>query len=137
MPDDENRRLIQSRATAAEIKDAAVRRHPHVRDDGTEKILAGVTTIPEVERVTADPDILEAARGEPERLALRIEAGRRLVAVFTYKATDSRSADLRGTVAADTPRQARDVLRGRGLIVKDLATPDQGGAGQSMLTRRA
>ena len=42
------------------------------------------------------------------------------MAVFTYKASDPRSADLTGTIAADTPRQARDLLRQRGLIVKDL-----------------
>jgi general secretion pathway protein F len=43
------------------------------------------------------------------------------MAVFLYKATDPRSADLSGTIAADTPRQARDLLRQRGLIVKDLS----------------
>jgi type II secretory pathway component PulF len=43
------------------------------------------------------------------------------MAVFSYRATDLRSADLTGTIAADTPRQARDVLRQRGLIVRDLA----------------
>lgn len=42
------------------------------------------------------------------------------MAVFTYKATDPRAADLSGTIAADTPRQARDLLRQRGLTVKDL-----------------
>lgn len=42
------------------------------------------------------------------------------MAVFTYKATDPRAADLTGTIAADTPRQARDLLRQRGLTVKDL-----------------
>jgi general secretion pathway protein F len=42
------------------------------------------------------------------------------MAVFTYKATDPRATDLSGTIAADTPRQARDLLRQRGLTVKDL-----------------
>ena len=42
------------------------------------------------------------------------------MAVFTYKASDPRSADLTGTIAADTPRQARDLLRQRGLTIKDL-----------------
>lgn len=41
--------------------------------------------------------------------------------LFTYRATDGRtSAEQRGTVTADTPRQARDLLRGRGLVVRDL-----------------
>src|SRR2546421_6578459 len=44
------------------------------------------------------------------------------MAVFSYKATDARQAmDLSGSIAADTARQARDLLRQRGLIVKDLA----------------
>src|SRR2546423_12120152 len=43
------------------------------------------------------------------------------MAVFTYKAMDARAMDLSGSIAADTPRQARDLLRQRGLIVKDLA----------------
>jgi type II secretory pathway component PulF len=42
------------------------------------------------------------------------------MAVFTYKATDSHN-EVIGTIAADTPRQARDLLRERGLIVRDLA----------------
>src|SRR5205085_506667 len=42
------------------------------------------------------------------------------MAVFTYKATDPGRVDLTGSIAADTPRQARDLLRQRGLIVKDL-----------------
>jgi type II secretory ATPase GspE/PulE/Tfp pilus assembly ATPase PilB-like protein len=45
--------LIQSRATAAQIRDAAVASGTRtLRDDGVEKILAGQTTISEVERVT-------------------------------------------------------------------------------------
>src|SRR5262245_50119584 len=43
------------------------------------------------------------------------------MAVFTYKAIELGSAsELRGTIAADTPRQARDLLRDRGLSVRDL-----------------
>src|SRR5215212_8368775 len=42
------------------------------------------------------------------------------MAVFTYKATDATAIERTGTIAADTPRQARDLLRDRGLIVKDL-----------------
>ena len=42
------------------------------------------------------------------------------MAVFTYKATDAAAADQSGTITADTPRQARDLLRSRGLTVRDL-----------------
>ncbi len=49
------------------------------------------------------------------------------MAVFTYRATDTAAAgELRGTVAADTPRQARDLLRGRGLTVLDVETSAAG-----------
>jgi type II secretory pathway component PulF len=37
--------------------------------------------------------------------------------VFQYKALDDQRKSIRGTVAADTPRQARDALRARGLQV--------------------
>ncbi len=40
--------------------------------------------------------------------------------VFRYQAVDARKATVRGTVAADTPRQARDELRARGLRVRSL-----------------
>jgi type II secretory pathway component PulF len=43
------------------------------------------------------------------------------MAVFTYRAMDLSSAEARGTITADTPRQARDLLRDRGLIVKEVA----------------
>src|SRR5688500_16284483 len=42
------------------------------------------------------------------------------MAVFTYKATNAAAADQSGTITADTPRQARDLLRSRGLTVRDL-----------------
>jgi type II secretory pathway component PulF len=42
------------------------------------------------------------------------------MAVFTYKATSTDAARLTGTIAADTPRQARDLLRERGLLVHEL-----------------
>jgi len=41
--------------------------------------------------------------------------------VFRYKAMDLDASPVAGTVAADTPRQARDILRGRGLTVADIA----------------
>jgi general secretion pathway protein F len=47
------------------------------------------------------------------------------LAVYSYKAFDAAAAEvtasvLQGTIAADTPRQARDLLRQRGLTVEDL-----------------
>jgi type II secretory ATPase GspE/PulE/Tfp pilus assembly ATPase PilB-like protein len=55
---DENvRRLIQNRATASEIKDAAIIAGMRtLRDDGVAKVLAGQTTTSEVERVTMRPE---------------------------------------------------------------------------------
>ncbi|MDB5324250.1 MAG: gspF [Phycisphaerales bacterium] len=42
--------------------------------------------------------------------------------VFAYKALDTREPGERsGTIAADTPRQARDLLRERGLVVRGLS----------------
>jgi general secretion pathway protein E len=52
MMDEPIRQLITSRATAGEIKRSAATRS--LRDDGIAKILAGVTTIGEVERVTSE-----------------------------------------------------------------------------------
>jgi type II secretory ATPase GspE/PulE/Tfp pilus assembly ATPase PilB-like protein len=56
--DERVRRLIQSRATAAEIKDAGVAGAGlrTLRDDGVAKVLAGLTTTSEVERVTMRPE---------------------------------------------------------------------------------
>ncbi len=52
------------------------------------------------------------------------------MAVFTYRATNTRRSPVSGTICADTPRQARDLLRGRGLVVRDMtaqkATDSQG-----------
>jgi type II secretory pathway component PulF len=42
------------------------------------------------------------------------------MAVFLYKAIDPATQDVSGTIAADTPRQARELLRDRGLIVRDV-----------------
>jgi general secretion pathway protein E len=58
--DDALRRLVGARATAAEMRDAATRAGMRLlREDGVRKVLAGVTTIPEVERVTMQPDAPE------------------------------------------------------------------------------
>ena len=66
MVDDEIRRLISARATAAEIKSAAVAAGTRtLRDDGIRKILAGATTISEVERVTLEPEIEDSSLGVP------------------------------------------------------------------------
>src|SRR4051812_46330148 len=43
------------------------------------------------------------------------------MAVFTYKATDALTGETGGTIAADTPRQARDLLRDRGLVIRELS----------------
>ena len=60
--DDEVRKLVASRATATAIKDAGLRSGTRtLRDDGIEKILAGFTTIAEVERVTLEPEFIESA----------------------------------------------------------------------------
>jgi general secretion pathway protein E len=55
--DERVRGLIQNRATAAEIKEAAVGAEMRtLREDGVEKVLAGVTTAGEIERVTMRMD---------------------------------------------------------------------------------
>ena len=41
--------------------------------------------------------------------------------VFTYNAADA-AENISGTIAADTPRQARDLLRERGLVIRDIRT---------------
>jgi type II secretory pathway component PulF len=46
--------------------------------------------------------------------------------VFAYKALDTRddAGERSGTIAADTPRQARDLLRERGLVVRGLSAAE-------------
>ena len=44
-----------------------------------------------------------------------------LMAVFSYTGVDQNSAMVRGTIAADSPRQARDQLRGRGVRVRRIS----------------
>lgn len=44
--------------------------------------------------------------------------------VFVYKAIDQRRAVSSGTIAADSPRQARDSLRARGLKVEEIRLQD-------------
>jgi type II secretory ATPase GspE/PulE/Tfp pilus assembly ATPase PilB-like protein len=58
MVDERVRQLIQERSTSAAIKEAGRKAGMHtLRDDGVRKILAGVTTISEVERVTVEPEL--------------------------------------------------------------------------------
>ena len=42
--------------------------------------------------------------------------------IFTYIAVDAACREVRGHIAADTPRQARDRLRGQGLTIQRIAT---------------
>jgi type II secretory pathway component PulF len=62
------------------------------------------------------------------------------MAVFTYKATDPTRGEAAraqtGTIAADTPRQARDRLRERGLLVQDLAGADDRATSRRILRVR-
>lgn len=60
------------------------------------------------------------------------------MAVFAYKATDGSACLVRGTIVADTARQARDELRGRGLTIHDvLAQTAKSGRIWSLLQRPA
>jgi general secretion pathway protein F len=58
------------------------------------------------------------------------------MAVFTYKATDRAATLVRGTIVADSARQARDNLRGRGLTIHDIAAQSTGGRRTWSLLRR-
>jgi general secretion pathway protein E len=78
---DDVRRLVQARASAAEIKEAALQAGSRtLRDDGIEKILAGITTISEVERVTLkSPEGPKDSRGsgfQPVQAVLEAEEPR-------------------------------------------------------------
>src|SRR5215208_5043590 len=57
--------------------------------------------------------------------------------VFTYNASDPAAENISGTIAADTPRQARDLLRERGLTIRDIRTyqPATASKAPRMLTR--
>lgn len=47
------------------------------------------------------------------------------MAVYDYRAIDADSSAMAGTIAADTPRQARDELRDRGLTVTQVSPAEQ------------
>lgn len=46
--------------------------------------------------------------------------------VFAYRAFDRRHAALTGSIAADSPRQARDKLRARGLLIEEIRSQEAG-----------
>jgi general secretion pathway protein F len=47
------------------------------------------------------------------------------MAIFAYRAANSQSVAVNGTIAADTPRQARDLLRERGLTITEVALSEE------------
>ncbi len=47
------------------------------------------------------------------------------MAVFAYKALDTNSSPIQGTISADNPRTARDLLRSRGLVVETVAAQQE------------
>ena len=53
------------------------------------------------------------------------------MAVFAYKATDAAEALVRGVLVADTPRQARDALRAKGLMIQQITPQRSPGAGRT------
>jgi len=53
------------------------------------------------------------------------------MAVFAYKAIDLDTSAVSGTIVADTPRQARDLLRERGLTIQDVTIRQARRAGGS------
>lgn len=55
--------------------------------------------------------------------------------VYSYRAFVNSATPLAGTIIADTPRQARDTLRGRGLTVEEVA-PARESAGAGYWERR-
>ena len=52
--DDELRQLIHDRVAEHDLTKAARKHTPSIRDDGRRKVLAGITTVNEVLRVTLD-----------------------------------------------------------------------------------
>jgi type II secretory pathway component PulF len=42
------------------------------------------------------------------------------MSVFAYRAINQRAATVEGTISADSPRAARNLLRGRGLTVEQV-----------------
>ena len=57
------------------------------------------------------------------------------MAVFAYRATNAAARVVSGTLVADTPRQAREVLHDRGLTVRSVVPKGEGGATTAAGTR--
>jgi general secretion pathway protein F len=56
--------------------------------------------------------------------------------VFTYEAVDSASHDLCGTIAAESPREAREKLRAQGLFIEDIRQKEVDSAGHRRFFER-
>jgi Type II secretion system (T2SS), protein F len=56
--------------------------------------------------------------------------------VFAYEAVDSSARDFSGTIAADTPREARDKLRAQGYRVEALSEKSSKATGHRRLLER-
>ena len=58
------------------------------------------------------------------------------MSVYAYKAVDSNSVTSEGTIVADSARQARDALRSRGLVVRDILQRKEESTTWKVLTRK-
>ena len=59
------------------------------------------------------------------------------MAVFSYQAVNEMQSHIQGTIAADTPRQARELLREQGLSVRQLSDERAKQAGRWQFFRRS
>lgn len=59
------------------------------------------------------------------------------MAVFSYQAVNDVQSQVSGTIAADTPRQARELLREQGLSVRQLSDEQVKSSGRWRLGRRS
>jgi general secretion pathway protein F len=58
------------------------------------------------------------------------------VPIFAYEAVDSSARDFSGTIAADSPREARDKLRAQGYLVEAISEKkSKSGAGRKLFQR--
>lgn len=57
--------------------------------------------------------------------------------IFAFEAVDSAARDLRGTIAADSPREARDKLRAQGYLVEAIHSKQAKAAGHRRLFERS
>ena len=56
--------------------------------------------------------------------------------VFAFEAVDSSARDFRGTIAADSPREARDKLRAQGYLVEAISEKQSRAAGRRQFLER-